>query len=358
VSDGDFLIYGATGYAGELIARRAVSSGLRPVLAGRNADAISRLAAELGVPHCVASVDDPKALDLAVDAAAKGGLVLNCAGPFGHTAKQVADACLRRGAHYLDITGEIGVFEMMARRGSEAEAAGRMLLPGVGFDVVPSDCLAAHVARNLPTATHLVIAIQGVGRISRGTALTSIENMGGGGAVRRGGHITRVPSAWKDRTVDFGRGPVLMTTMPWGDVATAFYSTGIPDIEVYMAIPPVMRRGLRYGRLALPLLASGPMRRWMSSRVRSGPPGPNAEQRQRGRSNFWAEASDDSGRRFASRLFGPEGYELTVRTAVESVKRVLRGEVRPGFQTPSSAFGPDMVLSIDGVRREDETPAD
>jgi len=354
---GDFLLYGASGYTGELIARRVAGAGLRPVLAGRRADAIVPLARELGLPHRVASLDDAASLDAAITAIGSDHpLVLNCAGPFAHTARQVADACLWRRAHYLDITGEMAVFEAMAARSGEAERAGVMLLPGVGFDVVPSDCLAAHVARRLPSATRLVIAIQGIGRLSRGTALTSIENIGAGGAVRRAGRIVRVPAAWKTRTVDFGGGrPVRVTTMPWGDVSTAYHSTGIPNVEVYMTVPAGMRRVMRYGRFVLPLLASPPVQRWLVDRVRRGPAGPTADQRVRGRSRFWAEASDENGARAAARLLAPEGYELTVRTAVECVRRVLRGEARPGFQTPSRAFGADLVLAIDGVTREDVT---
>jgi short subunit dehydrogenase-like uncharacterized protein len=192
--------------------------------------------------------------------------------------------------------------------------------------------------------------------MSRGTALTSLEGLGAGrgtGAVRRGGRIERVPPAWKTRVIDLGAGPVRVTTMPWGDVATAFRSTGIPDVEVYMAIPAPVRRVMRYGRPLLPVLALAPVRRWLESRVRRGAPGPTAEQRARGWSRFWAEARDDTGRSAAARLLAPEGYELTVRTALECTQRVLRGEWRAGYQTPSSAYGPDLVLAIDGVQRED-----
>lgn len=353
-NQGDFLLYGATGYTGELIARRAAGAGLRPVLSGRNESAVAAIARELGLPHIAADVDDATSLDRAIErATGPNSLVLNCAGPFSRTANQISDACIRNRAHYLDITGEIGVFEMLARKDERAKNMDTMVLPGVGFDVVPSDCLAAYVAQRLPSATHLVIAIHAGSRISRGTALTSLENMGSGGAVRRGGKIERVPGAWKDRLVDFGSGQVRVTTMPWGDVATAWHSTGISEIDVYMAIPTGMRRVLRYGHAAMPLLSSGPVKRWLASRVMSGPPGPTAEQRERGRSRFWAETSDDSGRKFAARLFGPEGYELTVRTAIECVSRTLRGGAQPGFRTPSRAFGPDLVLSIEGVRRED-----
>jgi short subunit dehydrogenase-like uncharacterized protein len=351
---GDFLLYGATGYTGELIARRCLSLGLRPVLSGRNAIAVGTLANELNFEHRIASVDNAKALVAALSSIPESNrVVLNCAGPFSQTAKQVADACLRNGAHYLDITGEIAMFELMARKGKEAEKLGLMLLPGTGFDVVPSDCLAAYVARRIPCATNLVIAIQGVGSISRGTAFTSIQNIGNGGAVRRNGEIVRVPSAWKSRKVVFSGKPVEVTTMPWGDVATAFYSTGIPDIEVYMMIPDAMRNVLRYGRPLLPMLARQPINGWLQSRVRSGSPGPDEQARERGKSRFWAEASDGKGNKFAARLFAPEGYELTVRTAIECVRRVLGGMSSPGFRTPSLAFGPDLVLAIDGVRRED-----
>lgn len=355
---GDFLLYGATGYTGELIARRAASIGLRPVLSGRNESSVSALASELGLPHVAADVNDPASLERAMHRVNGGNrLLLNCAGPFARTADQVSDACIRARAHYLDITGEIGVFEMLYRKNDRAANMDVMLLPGVGFDVVPTDCLAAHVARRLPSATRLTIAIHAGSRISRGTALTSLENMGAGGAVRRGGRIVRVPGAWKDRFVDFGSGPVRVTTMPWGDVATAWHSTGIPEIEVYMAIPAAMRRVLRYGRVAMPVLSSGPVRKWLASRVMRGPPGPTPQQRERGRSRMWAEASDNSGKRFASLLFGPEGYEFTVRTALECVARTLRGNGKPGFQTPSRAFGPDLVLSIEGVTREDAQAA-
>jgi short subunit dehydrogenase-like uncharacterized protein len=348
-----FVLYGANGYTGELIARRAAASGLHPVLAGRNVDAVTRLANELGLEHRAANADDATALDAMIDGAP---FVLNCAGPFSRTANSIASACVRRGAHYLDITGEIAVFESLARRDDEAKRARVMLLPGVGFDVVPSDCLAAYVARRVPGATRLAIAIHGGAQMSRGTALTGLEGFaesGGAGAVRAGGRITSVPPAWKSRVIDMGAGPVRVTTMPWGDVATAFHSTGIPNIEIYMAIPPAVRGMLRYGRPFLSLFASAPVRKWLESRVRSGAPGPNAEQRARGRTRFWAEARDDSGRAAAALLSAPEGYELTVRTSLEVARRVLSGDWRAGFQTPSTAYGPDLVLAIDGVSRAD-----
>ena len=344
------LIYGSTGYTGQLIVERALARGLRPVLAGRNGPAVKAQADAVGLEHRAFPLDDPRAVDAGL---AGVDVVLHCAGPFARTSRPMADACLRTGAHYLDITGEIAVFEALAARDVEASARGVMLLPGVGFDVVPSDCLAAHLARRLPTATHLSLGFQALGGLSRGTATTMIESGGSGGMIRRGGTLVPVPAAWKTRRIDFGAGPRLATTIPWGDVSTAFHSTGIGDVEVYVAVPAATRRMMVASRYVGWLLRSAPVRALLLRAVRRRPPGPDQAARARGVSRLWGEASDREGRHVVSRLTGPEGYTLTALTAVAAVEKALRGIVRAGFQTPSRAFGADFVMEIDGVTRED-----
>jgi short subunit dehydrogenase-like uncharacterized protein len=346
------LIYGSNGYTGRLIVERALARGLRPILAGRNAQAVGQQAADLGLEHRVFALDDPRAVDAGLVGMA---LVMHCAGPFARTSRPMADGCLRATVHYLDITGEIGVFEALAARDAEAKASGVMLLPGVGFDVVPSDCLAAHLVRRLPTATRLALGFQASGGLSRGTATTMIESggQGGGGMVRRGGALVFVPMAWKTRLIDFGAGLRLATTIPWGDVATAFYSTGIGDVEVYVAVPAGTRRMMIASRYIGWLLRLAPVRELLLRRVRRRPSGPSVAARARGVSRLWGEASDDRGQRVVSRLTGPEGYTLTALTAVAAMEKVLAGSARAGFQTPSLAFGADFVLEVDGVRRED-----
>lgn len=344
----DLLIYGANGYTGTLIAREAAARGQRPVLAGRNSEAIASLARSLGLEHRAFALDDPAA-------GLRGArVVLHCAGPFSRTSKPMADACLRTGVHYLDVTGEAAVFEALAARDAEARAAGVMLLPGAGFDVVPSDCLAAHLKRRLPTATRLTLAFQALGGVSRGTALTILENMPRGGLVRQGGTLTPVPAAWKVRTIDFGAGPVVTMTIPWGDVASAYYSTGIPDIEVYTAAPLGVRLTARASRYLGGLLGSRPVQRFLGWRVRARGSGPSDEERARGRSFLWGEAEDPGGRRVVSRMQAPEGYTLTARTALAIAGRVLAGDAPLGFQTPSTAYGPDFILGLEGVARQDE----
>lgn len=346
----NWLLYGANGYTGELAARHAAGLGLRPILAGRNPEQIGHLATELGLEARVFGLDDAASVQRQL---AGVGAVLNCAGPFSRTATPMADACLAAGAHYLDITGEIAVFEGLAARSAQAKAAGVMFLPGVGFDVVPSDCLAAHLARRLPSATHLVLALRALGRPSRGTTLTMIENIDKGGMVRRGGRLTRVPAAWRTRAIDFGTGPMTSVTIPWGDVATAFYSTGIPEIEVYAEMPAGMRWAMAATRSLGWVFALAPVKSLLERRVRAQAPGPTEAQRARASSVVWGQVEGRSGRTATSRLRTPDGYTLTVLSATAVVQRVLAGDARPGFQTPSLAYGPDFVLEIPGVVRED-----
>jgi short subunit dehydrogenase-like uncharacterized protein len=350
MSPRNILLYGASGYTGNLIARLSLARGLKFILAGRDRAKIEALAAELKLPHLAFSLDDKSALDAALkDVAA----VLHCAGPFSHTAKLMADACLRNGVHYLDITGEIAVFESLAARDAEATSAHVMLLPGTGFDVVPSDCLAAHLKRRLPSATKLTLGIQGLGRISHGTATTMLENINRGGLVRREGRLTHVPAAWKTRLIDFGLGPVSATTIPWGDVSTAYHSTGIRNIEVYAAMPARLRRMMKASRAFGRLLKTSAAQNFLKRRIKAQPAGPGDKERAKGRSFVWGEVEDGAGQRKTSRLQGPEGYTLTALTSLAIVERVLAGDAPAGFQTPSRAYGADFILNIEGVKRED-----
>jgi short subunit dehydrogenase-like uncharacterized protein len=348
----DFQIYGATGYTGELVAREAARRGLHPILAGRSPEKVAGLAGELGLEHRAFPLDSPAA----VNAGVRGvRAILNCAGPFSRTSRPLTDACLNAGTHYLDITGEEVVLEDQAGRSAEARAAGVVLLPGVGFDVVPTDCLAAHLKRRLPTATRLVLAFRSSGRLSRGTALTALEGIADGGLVRKGGVLTPVPAAWKTRPIDFGDGrTVPAITIPWGDVATAYHSTGIGDIEVYMAAPWGLRVTARLTRYVGWLLRQRAVQGWIARGIRSGSPGPTEGERRANRCYLWGAVADPAGRTAVARQETPDGYDLTVQAALAAVSRVRAGQVTPGYHTPATAFGPDFVLELPGVTRTDE----
>lgn len=344
----NFLLYGANGYTGTLIAQLAVERGLQPILAGRNAEKLEPLATELGLEYRAFKLEDEAAVD---EALADVAVVLHCAGPFSQTSLPMVAGCLRTKRHYLDITGEVSVFEAIAAQDAAAKAAGVMLLPGVGFDVVPSDCLAAHLKARMPTATKLTLGFQALGGISRGTATTMVEARGG--LVRRGGVLTPVPAAWKTRMIDFGQGAVEAVTIPWGDVSTAFYSTGIPDIEVYAAFPASTRQAMVASRYFGWLLGLPLVQQFQKRLIQNQPPGPSETERAQGRSLLWGEVEDNSGKQLVSRLQCPEGYTLTAMTSVAIVEKVLAEQVSVGFQTPSLAYGADLILEIEGVVRED-----
>ena len=344
----NFLIYGASGYTGELIAREAIKRSLKPILSGRSQTKIEPLAKELGLTFRTFSLEDKKSLEYTLK---EVEFVIHCAGPFSLTSKPMVEACLRLGKHYLDITGEIAVFEAMARRDKKAEEAGIMIMPGVGFDVVPSDCLALHLKNRLPSATHLTLAFYGLGKISHGTQATMTLNIGKGGAIRQNGEIVNVPAAYKTREIDFGEFKKTGVTIPWGDVATAFYSTGIPNVEVYTVLPETNLRMLRLSRYIGWLLATKPIQNYLQKQIPEG--GPDENERAKGKTFLWGEARDEEGKRVEARLQCAEGYTLTALTALNIAEKVLAGNYKTGFQTPAKAFGADLILEIENTKRVD-----
>ncbi len=346
----NFLLYGSYGYTGTLILDLALRQGIRPLLGGRSAAALAEQARPRGLSYRAFDLSDSAAI---LGALKSVGAVLNCAGPFHRTALPMVQACLQSGAHYLDVTGEIPVFETLAAQDEAARRAKVMLLPGCGFDVVPTDCLAAHLKSRLPDATELVLAFAGGGGFSRGTATTMIESLNRGGAVRRNGVITTVPTGWKTREIDFGNGPVLTVTIPWGDVSTAFHTTGIGNIEVYTAVPPALIRQMRLSRYIGWLLALPPVQAFLKRRIKAGPPGPSAQTRDKTESRIWGQVRNNAGRTASARLRTPNGYTLTAMTALRAVQETLAGRAKLGFQTPARVFGADFVLQFGGVRRED-----
>lgn len=348
---GNFLIYGSYGYTGQLIVERAIKEGMHPLLAGRNEMKLRAQAEQHGLDCRAFSLHDTAKLDSAL---LQVNAVLHCAGPFVHTYRQMAEACLRTKRHYVDISGEIPGFEALAAMGDRAKQAGIMLLPGAGFDVVPSDCLAAHLKQRLPSARHFRLFVRGVGAgVSRGTAKSAIENMHRQGMIRRDGDLVQVPPAWNVRERDFGQGYTKVVSVGWGDVSTAYYSTGIPNIETYFAFPESTIRLLRAMRLIGPLVYNRPVKSLLKMLVDMFLKGPTDEKRKKASAIFVGEVIAQKGERAVSKLITPEGYTCTALTTVEIMKRVLRNELKTGFQTPSLIYGSNFIMQFDGVRRED-----
>jgi short subunit dehydrogenase-like uncharacterized protein len=347
------LIYGATGYSGKLLARTARERGLAAVLAGRNGAKVNPLARSLGLEGRVFSLEDPWRL---AEALRDVDLVLNAAGPFSATAPLLADACLRTGTHYLDLAGEIAVFESLQRRDGEARARQVMLLPGVGINVVASDCLAAHAMKRLPTADRLRIGISRTTLVSRGSLGTIAALASDRVVVRRGGRLAEVPLGEIEHEFDYGRGPRSSMALSWADVFTAGLTTGVDDVAAFVQIDPWQRGLLPIARGTAWLWKSAPGQALARAQTALLAEGPSLEDQKTHRRAVVVEAEDRSGARVCARLRTPEGYWFSTLSSLAIAERALAGEVNPGFQTPARVYGADLVLQLDGVYR-DELPA-
>jgi short subunit dehydrogenase-like uncharacterized protein len=350
---GKILLYGSYGYTGDLIARFAKESGVDLVLSGRDPKRLTDQAEQYGFESVPADLAEPQSIR---NALRDVDMVIHCAGPFSHTYEAMAHACLDTGTHYTDITGEAEVYQGLWAMDEAAKRARIMLLPGTGFDVVPSDCLAAHLKWRCPDAQYLELAFRGRGGgVSHGTAKTMAESFHRGGIARRDGKLVRVPAAWKTRMIDFGDGrPAHCMSIPWGDVVTAYKSTEIPNIVVYMAFPQRAAQILRLSRPVLPLFGTRPMQALIKRGIEAGPRGPDDPARERARNELWGEAKTADGRTVVSRLHTPESYTLTARMSLEIAKKICNGAHTPGFQTPSTAYGKDLILELSGTERLDD----
>lgn len=345
-----FLLYGANGYTAQLIIQYAKDFGLEPILAGRSPDKIKPQADELGLEYKIFALNNADDIDSAlVDIP----VVLHAAGPFIRTARPMMEACIRTGTHYLDITGEIEVFELGASFDEKAKEAKVMILPGTGFDVVPTDCLALYLKKLLPNAKDLQLAFATVGgSISHGTATTMVENLGKKGAVRRDGTIKSVPIGHDGKKVPFADKSRFVMAIPWGDVSTAYYSTNIPNITTYTAVPPKTFKYLKYQSLYNWILRTSLVQNYLKKRLDQRPAGPNEEKREQSVSQIWGQVTSESGEKKMATLTTPNGYTLTALTSLLIAQKVLNGEAPVGFQTPAKAYGEDLVLEIVGVSRK------
>jgi short subunit dehydrogenase-like uncharacterized protein len=336
----DWMIYGANGYSGELIAREAARQGLRPILAGRNAKTVTALAAELNLPYRVFALD---ALDFS-----GVSLVLNCAGPFSATAKPVMAAALAAHAHYLDITGEIDVFEYAQSLDGEARAANIVLCPGVGFDVIPTDCLALALKQALPDATILNLGFQSHSLKSPGTAKTTVEGMGTGNRIRRGGVLKTEAIGVRTRRIDFGTGTRLAAAFPWGDVSTAYKTTGIPSITVFLAVAPSFRWAMLASNVLGPLLRLPAIRKRLMAGA-SAAVGPDETARQNAPTLLWGEVSNASGVTRTARIQTANGYDVTIHGALAVIRHIMEAKtLEPGFTTPALLCGIGLIEALPG----------
>ncbi|NDJ52180.1 MAG: NAD(P)H-binding protein [Chloroflexi bacterium] len=351
-----WMLYGAYGYTGELIAEEALRRGHRPLLAGRNSDKLIPLAERLGLDYRVVVLDDPDGLHEALN---EVDLVLHAAGPFLFTAEPMLNACLDTATHYLDITGEISVFDLVFAQDDAAREQGIVLIPGVGFDVVPSDCLAKYVADQLPDATQLELAVKALESISRGTTLTALESMGPVGFVtRRDDAYQPIRMGTGSRVVAFPEiGECHVMPIPLGDLSSAARTTGIENINTSLAMARWQITATRlFGPVLIRLVGTKPAQRVLAGVIDRVVKGPSETARETGRSHFWAKATAPDGRSVEAWLVTAEVYKLTALVSVRAVERVLNNSDLVGALTPAGAFGADFILETPDSQRYDQLP--
>ncbi len=335
-----WMLYGANGHTGRTILEHAVAAGETPVLAGRRREAIEPLAKRHGLEFRIFTLDDASAIPMNLRGI---GTLLLAAGPFSATSAPALDACLLAGTNYVDITGEVAIFEAVRRRHEAAVGKGIVLFPGAGFDVVPSDCLAAALHQALPDARRLQLAIAIEGEPGPGSIKTAIEGAADGGWIRRDGMLLRVPAAWRYARIPFPHRDAWAMTIPWGDLSTAWWSTGIPDIEIYMATPRPAIRLIRAGRPALRVLRNEAVLRAVQKLIDVFVTGGGPAAQKAGGAWVWGRVENEAGRSIAGSVTTMETTSLTAQTTVDIVRRLQRGEVAPGCTTPALAFGPDYI---------------
>ena len=339
-----FLLYGANGYTGKLIAKLSATYNLQPILAGRTEANIKPLADELQVPYRIVDLDDAVQLEKALS---EIKLVLHAAGPYVYTAKQMIEACLKTGVHYIDINGDISVFEMLKKYDSLAKEKNIMVMPGVGFDVVPTDCIALQLKNKMPDATRLKLAFASIGGgLSHGTAITMAGKIGEGGAVRENGKIIRKPLGQKGMWVSFGERKLFVMTIPWGDISTAFTTTGIPNIETYTGMAPKVYRILKLQWAFNWLLRTNFVRNIIRKKIKAKPAGPSDEQRKKSSSMVWGEVSNAAGKTLNAAISCLDGYSLTAHSSLLISKKILEGNFKPGYQTPAGCYGEHLIMEI------------
>lgn len=319
------MIFGATGYTGSMIAGHALEAGLQIIIAGRDREKLVAMASKLGVGFRVLSLDDPDTIDAALK---EVDVLINCAGPFIHTARPLMKAAIRQRVHYLDVAAELESYRLADAFDEAAAAAGVMLLPGCGGSVAMLGCLAALAADSIKNPARILLALHVTGQMSRGSAISAAENSSVECLIRRNGCLVRRETT-ELQNFDFGKGPLACFPVTLPDVITVWKATAIPDIETFVH---VSGGGFPEGNLA------------------DLPDGPTAEEREVSRYQAVAEALNAEGETLRLVLDTVNGYSFTALAAVEAGRRVLAGECLPGFQTPAVLFGKYFAETIADTR--------
>jgi short subunit dehydrogenase-like uncharacterized protein len=348
---GQVLIYGAYGFTGKGIAELASEYEIVPILAGRNESKLKPLADSLGYDYIVLPLENNH--DNLVSVLKHFEIVLHVAGPYTYTAKPMLDAVVEARTHYLDLTGENHVIQAELDRDEEFRRANIMVMPAVGYDVVPTDCLNVYVADKISQPTQLTVVLNGSyiaaagAQTSRGTMKSGLEMLGRPLLKRENGEMVAMATPQLIHRNENGREQTLLQ-IPWADMITSYVSTGIPNIAVFQ---------VQEGQLPTWLLRiaqSDAGRRvlgWLIDNFAPEGPPPGAQENRQTR--IVSTVSNEAGATASAALVTPEGYLLTFHSTLIIARRVIDGQWEPGFQTVGKVYGPDLVLEVPGVTRTD-----
>ncbi|MEW5843644.1 MAG: saccharopine dehydrogenase NADP-binding domain-containing protein [Bacteroidota bacterium] len=331
------MIYGATGYSAQLILEELISRKVKPILAGRNESGTKKIADKFDCEYRVFDLTDDTRIDKALNDI---HTLLNCAGPFRMTAKELIEACLRTKTNYLDITGEIPVMHLAFSMSKRAKKNRIVIMPSVGFDIIPTDCLAKRLSEKMPDAANLKLGlINKRGKISRGTWLTTLEFLKGMGRIRRDGKLIESPIGEYAINVKLKNFSFSGLSIPWGDVYSSFRSTGIPNGEVYIAMPERVVKFRKLLTLFLKIFRIKFVKNFTASYIQKNLTGPSKKERDSAKTYVWGRVENAKGEMIEEVYQVMEGYNLTAVGAAECTIRILNNSVGPGFYTPSLAFG-------------------
>jgi short subunit dehydrogenase-like uncharacterized protein len=345
----DILLYGSYGYTGRLIAEECSRQKFSVLLCGRNKILLKEQSEQTGFDFDVIEIDQQVELQQAL---AKCKVVIHCGGPFMVTARKMIEACISTGTHYLDITGEYGVFQLAKSYHQSAAQSGIMLMSGTGFDVVPTDCLAVYLKNHLPSATHLQLAFaMRPSGASRGTAKTAAMHLEAETMIRRAGNLISSGKFPAVSQIDFGGFKSSVVGISWGDIVTSYYSTGIPNIEVFMGANKKLIRNLFMVRRLSWFFGAKWIKKLMLRIIDSRVKGPSAEALKQGRCFVYGKVWDDQGLSKEVRLETPNGYTLTALISVHIASKVLNGDFAAGYGTPAGIYGSELILEMSDVKR-------
>lgn len=351
-----WMLYGAYGYTGRLLADEALRRGHRPLLAGRSPEKLQAMAKSLGLDAVAFDLEDATT----VLRQHKPAVVLHAAGPFVETSAPMVAACLDSGAHYLDITGEIAVFERIYTQDEPARQRGIALIPGVGFDIVPSDCLIQSLLQQVEQPTQVEVAIDALGVAQRnemgasaGTLKTSLEMIAHGNVARRNGRLVPLRLGAGTRRFRFPQGERVGLPIPWGDLSATYHAARIPNITAYLMVSERQAQFARaFGFLIEPLLRARIIRQGLGWFIERSITGPSASRRETGRTYLYAKVSNEAGQSAEAWLETIEAYRFTAAAGIRAVEHVLHHPLR-GALTPAQAFGTEFVFSVASTTRRE-----